>query len=87
MTLKEARALRDTIRATGIWSVTPTGHGPDGYFARIWGVNGQQDFRSPGEWAAYVRERDERRRREQAALRRPPRSPIEILIDRACGLA
>jgi hypothetical protein len=81
MTLKQARALRDTIRDRGIHCTVPLGNGPAGYFARIWGINGQRDFRSLAEWREYDRERLSRK------LASRPRSPIELMIDRACGLA
>lgn len=93
MTLADAKALRDMIRAAGLACTVPLGHGPTGYFARIWsareGNPGQPvDFRSEGEWLAWKRRADEEDRK--AELRRQllsrPRSPLDVLIDRACGL-
>lgn len=88
MTLTDARALRDTIRLADLHSVTPLGFGPDRYFARIWTAGGAKDFHSPEGWAEYDRQRQDRVRRSEHAARvlERPRSPIEIMIDRACGL-
>jgi hypothetical protein len=93
MKLKEARALRDEIRDDlGCYCAVPFGYPPDGYFARIWTVIDSPDgalkerrFYSRDEWLAH-----KERRAELAAITlksiQPPRSPIEYLIDKACGL-
>lgn len=95
MTLKDAKKLRDEIREYGLHSIVPLGHGPDGYFARIFTNKGDRDFRTRRAWLAYRRQSD-KEQRERAKLiaryelayqlRSRPRSPIEIMIDRACGL-
>lgn len=97
MTLKDARALRDEItKGDGLHSVVPLGRGPDGYFARIWGAKGQTDFHSRREWLAYrkgVRARraavlkDAEYFRDHGFTLPKPRSPLDLMIDRACGLA
>lgn len=91
MTLRQARSLRDEIRAEGIHCTVPLGMGPGRYCAVIW-VNGTPlsdaevralkkptpahvlAFASPLEWCEYK------------LARRRPRSPIEMLIDQACGI-
>lgn len=87
MTLAEARALRDEIREHGLHCVVPLGYGPVGYSARIYSGRGggpamPVDFSSRSAWRAW---KDERERREQLRLSRP-RSPIEAMIDQACGI-
>lgn len=87
MNLIDAKALRDVIRAeTSCHCIVPLGHGPDGYFARIFAapLRGKPvavDFYSIDAAKAYFTYRDVEK---QQASR--PRSPIEIAIDRACGL-
>lgn len=81
MTYKEAKLLRDRIRMEGPHCVVPTGHGPCGYFARIFPCEGPpRDFRAWTEYMQYKAIRDAKRQ-----IRRP-RSPIEAMIDAACGV-
>ncbi len=89
MTLKDARTVRDELREHGLHSIVPLGHGPDKYFARIFAVhNVTHDFHSGAQARKYLADR--LRRLRKAAMERQrarrPRSPIEVLIDRACGL-
>jgi hypothetical protein len=83
MTLQAARALRDEILADGTHCVVPLGHGPDGYWAQIVTTVGDGIFHSDEQWQEYRKEREARRFR----IMHPARSPIEMLIDKACGLA
>lgn len=90
MTLSDARHVRDRIRESGIHCTVPTGYAPDGYFARIITPRepgGVKDFYSEKEWVAWrVKSlRSDIKRRRELDERLRPRSPIEILIDRACG--
>lgn len=91
MTLAEARSLRDEIRAIGLWSTVPASreYAPGRYFAQIWGVGGNQRFTTREQWDEYRLGMIEREKERQKILHRllnPPRSPIEAMIDRACGL-
>ena len=90
MSLLEARKLRDEIQRAGYHSIVPLGHGPEGYFARIFG-KASIDFYSRHAFrkhhAMRLRERKKMfRDYEQIQRIRPARSPIEIMIDQACGL-
>lgn len=91
MTLKEARELRDMIRKADVHCVVPLGHGPDGYFARIIRDGKPLDFHSFEQADEYMTARAERiRESNRAAMRLTmprPRSPLEAMIDKACGLA
>lgn len=100
MTHKDARELARHIQSTGtdvgslgIACTVPNGYGPDGYFARIWSArdvdaDGEPsygparpvDFHSREEWDAWQRETVRQRLLSQ------PRSPLDIMIDRAVGL-
>lgn len=80
LSFQDAKALRDAIRMDGPWCIVPTRRGVPKYVARIFTDKGERDFVSYAEYEAYKRERDARR----TAMR--PRSPIEIMVDRACGL-
>ena len=89
MTLQEARTLRDEIRDAGLHCVVPLGFGPNGYFARIFGgfPVAPKDFHDRQTWVEYKEASDKRRARDMARWNGGrPRSPIEIMIDRACGL-
>lgn len=90
MTLKDAKLLRDKIKATGPWTTVPLGHGPDGYFVRIITDRGPKEFRSWRAYRAYRQSRMLERLDAEAAARRAiftvPQSPIEIMIDQACGV-
>ncbi len=81
MTLQQARALRDTIRAEGIHCTVPGGWRPDNYFAQIWPGRTALRLHSVAEWEAYKQQRDAQRQK----LNRP-RSPLDAMIDRACGV-
>lgn len=94
MTLKDARGLRDYIHSKNSVNCTvPLGFGPDGYFAtsilhtgaRQW--QSRKDFRV---WLAqHIRECRRIHREYERVMRAPQRrrSPIDLMIDRACGLA
>lgn len=93
MNLKEARALRDEIRdGEGLHCTVPLGQPKDGYFARIWSCRnlfdqsgaGAVDFTSRDEWLAWLEMKHEYDRERERANR--PKSPLDILIERACGL-
>lgn len=84
MKLADARELRDEIRVAHIHCVVPLGHGPDGYFARIWTDKGVRDFCSPAEWEAYCEEREKEEQKRRRLSR--PKSAIERMIDKACGI-
>jgi hypothetical protein len=96
MTLKEARALRDYIHSKNSINCTvPLGHGPDGYFPRSdMGAAGPRDWKSKQEfrdWHAQYLRRQRKIMREYHAMlarqsMRRARSPIELMVDRACGL-
>jgi hypothetical protein len=82
MNLQSARQLRDEIKLTGICCVVPLGRGPASYFARIWSVVYSEscqpvDFYSREDWLKYVS--------SKPAISKP-RSPLEAMIDRACGI-
>lgn len=100
MKLADAKKLRDEIRAYGIHCIVPLGFKPDQYFARIFVWNGTatvpKDFATRRQWRVYRKVCDkERRERAEWVARHGlggwpgsrPRSPIELMIDRACGLA
>ncbi len=95
MTLKDAKALRDKIRGDGHHSIVPLGYGPGMYFATIYTMltpmgraanelrfYSEAAHRSYTEMAVRVRER-------RLRMIEPPRrrSPIEMMIDKACGLS
>ena len=94
MTLKEARTLRDDVLAYGLGCTVPLGYGPDGYQPQIWTDSGVVRFASRAEWRTYAARMLRRRRRAlreyqqdcDRQMMRKRRSPIEIMIDRACGL-
>ncbi len=96
MTLKNARALRDYIHAKGSVNCSvPLGFGPDGYFATSRLRTGPHQWQSKQEFrnwqAKYLRDRrkalrDYEQMMRQQQRRRSPRSPIEMMVDRACGL-
>ena len=89
MSLNEARELREIIKAKGLHCTVP--RCVDGrYFARIWSARGcvgaakPVDFYSLGDWQAWKIEAD--RQDLVAKLKSRPRSPIEMMIDKACGI-
>lgn len=100
MNLHDARALaRDIQEVYGCACTVPYGHGPDGYFCRIWTTRPDDldpsksvpthpvDFHNWDEAAAWFRRAnalDEEYHRQLYAHGR--RSPLDILIDRAVGL-
>ena len=96
MTLKDAKAFRDEIIAkTGVNCTVPLGFGPDGYFPRSILSAGPHDWTSRAEFRKWAADHFRARRRairayNQMMLRgrlRKARSPIEMMVDRACGLA
>lgn len=97
MTLTEARRVRDFFRSRRIHSIVPLGHGPDGYYAEIIASDiGERGYRkmpfgSMAEARSHVAmrlrwERAFKRECLEFENRKPPRSPIDVMIDRACGL-
>jgi hypothetical protein len=94
VTLKDAKALRDYIHSKNSINCTvPLGHGPDNYFPRSIMRDGPRDWKSRAQFrlwhALHIRERrrierDYKRVMNGQSQRR--RSPIELMIDRACGL-
>lgn len=93
MTLKDARALKAYIHSKySINCTVPLGQGPDGYFPTSLLKDGPCEWKSRRQfrtWLAQRRREDRRRQREyEAVLRRgrDSRSPIERMIDEACGL-
>lgn len=95
MTLKDAKQLRDTIKAAGWDCAVPRrvdGEGGNDYSVRIRCGSFECRFYEVSEWeefhAATLAEmkRLERERPKPQPPQRPrPRSPIEAMIDRACG--
>lgn len=93
MTLAEARAWRDEIRGTDAAATVPTGYGPDKYFVQVWTREHPQGERltTANECIAFIARVVQHRtdhERLVAALTAPrdTRSPIERMIDKACGL-
>lgn len=89
MTRTEASALRDEIRATGTHCVIQKGTGPRDYFARIYSRRGRDvvvpvDFYGPDWWAAW-QEAAAVEDAQRARIARP-RSPLDAMIDKACGI-
>lgn len=94
MTLKEARTFRDYIHSKcSVNCTVPLGLGPDGYFPRSVLSTGRHDWTSRAEFrhwlAGHLRDQRRIQREYERSLRpiRRARSPIELMIDRACGLA
>lgn len=99
MTLKDAREVQRfvTVR-TSYYCVVPLGYKPDRYFVKIGSLDGKgRQFASMAEARKYVAEYLWKRRAAEKdrprfeawleRLRNPrPRSPLGIMIDRACGL-
>lgn len=95
MTLKEARELRDYIHTKNSINCTvPLGFGPDGYFPMSCMGTGQRFWKSKAEFRKWAADDLRKRRKimkayDEMMLRRavrPARNPIELMIDRACGL-
>lgn len=95
MTKTQADRLRDVIRADRIKCevVNPTPFGARTHVVRVPFTNGKrQDFRSERGYRAWKKKRAE----DSAALQRfavehglippRPRSPLDMMIDKACGL-
>lgn len=87
MTLKEARSLQKQIHKWGYACTVPLGHGPDGYWCQVT----QNQFRSEAEARRHHAKRLRERRKimreyEAMSRRRDTRSPIERMIDQACGI-
>ena len=91
MTLREARELQAEIRDKwGYHCTVPLGWGPNGYWCQISTSVGSGRFMNRAEARKY---RADSLRRHRNAMRelskplvRPARSPIERMVDRACGL-
>jgi hypothetical protein len=88
MTRTEARALKDEI---GNFCHCVHKKSLGGYFVRIFSARGiasgaavAVDFHSRDEWLAWKQKADAEDSQRKAASR--PRSPIEMMIDLACGL-
>lgn len=100
MILAAAKLVRDEARRYGYHSIVPLGHGPDGYFARIYSAKIEIgadssvttalttiDFRSRAEFRAHHAMRLRQRRALLASGRAVKRrSPIEMMVDRAYGI-
>ena len=89
MTLTEAKALRDEIRSRGYHCIVPLGHGPAGYFARIFRTAVERiDFHDRASFRSHHARRLWKRRAFMRTLDQPARarSPIESMVARACGL-
>lgn len=96
MTLKDARVFRDyIINKNGINCTVPLGFGPDGYFPCSIMRDGPRFASAAVSCAptrrcsgilAVTRRVSEVARGPSPSIRRA-RSPIELMIDRACGLA
>lgn len=95
MTLTDARQFRDYIHSKNSINCTvPLGFGPDGYFPCSIMKTGQRFWKSRAEfrkWAADDLRNSRRIMRDDNDMmwrRNKPkaRSPIEIMVDRACGL-
>lgn len=98
MNLKDARTLRDEIRAYGYHCTVPLGYGPDGYSAFIFGA-GPIEFKTRAAFRKHHAIRLRHRRQtdreiekaggldaiiRRAQGRRDTRSPIDRMIDEAC---
>jgi hypothetical protein len=87
MTLKEARALQAQIKRWNYHCTVPLGWGPDGYWCQITGLRFFSEAEARKHHAKRLRERRKSLREYEAAHRkRDTRSPIERMVDRACGL-
>ena len=89
MTLREARELQAEIRDKwGYHCTVPLGWGPNGYWCQISTTVGDVRLKSRGEARKY---RADSLRRHRKALRdlrpkRDTRTPLERMIDQACGV-
>lgn len=86
MKLKNARELRDVIRADGTYCTVPNGHGPDRYFVSIT----TSIYGNPAREIRLVTIKEYERYkmdRFKLKLKSRPRSPIEYMVDKACGLS
>lgn len=94
MTLADARALRDAIRnKIGLRCSVPTGYPPDRYFVRVvLPTKERRDFYSRSEWRQYAHDCNVEQTRilddfcRKHGISLKARSPLDILIDRTCGL-
>jgi len=96
MWLTEARALQKDIKAAGYHCIVPLGHGPDGYWCQTFTSNESgglvaRRHSSRADFRKFHIENLRRRRqimREYERLRglRDTRTPIERMIDEACGV-
>lgn len=82
MNLDEARKLRDTIREAGLHCTVPLGPPRSCYYAKIFTNAGELRLYGPADWDRYVRERDAKRIQNMPR----PKSPIDAMIDAACGI-
>lgn len=98
MKFTAARSLARHIQAEyGACCTVPYGYGPNRYFARIYssigpsgkfqsGVSQAIDFESLEEFEVYrAFAENYKAQKEQEIRKHRPRSPIEIMIDKACG--
>lgn len=92
LSFQAAKKLRDEIRAKHCHATLQRMR--EGYVVRIFSSRGcesgsrEVDFYSVSEWRKWKKRADaEDAKRELARTIPPPRTPIEILIDRACGLS
>jgi hypothetical protein len=92
MTLKEAREFRDYIHSKdSINCMVPLGFGPNGYFPRSMLSTGPHFWKTRAEFRKWLADRIRQRRRQLREYKRltirRARSPIELMVDRTCGLA
>lgn len=89
MTLKDARVLQAFIQRSGYHCTVPLGRGPDGYQPRIFGARDEcTEFATVVDFRRHHAMRLRQRRAVARAARRPQRdrrSPLDRMIDEACG--
>jgi hypothetical protein len=93
MKLSDARKLRDEIRERGLHCVVPMDGadlGPDRFTPCIFNDDGPLVFASRQEWLKYevgITRREEKAMDDyERSMRRDTRTPLERMIDNACGL-
>lgn len=88
MTLKDARSLQKQIHVWGYACTVPLGWGPDGYWCQISSRRFYSEVEARAHHAMRLRERRKAMREYEAMLRprRDTRSPIERMVDAACGV-
>jgi hypothetical protein len=89
MELPQAKKLQRRIQADGIHCIVPLSKknrtpGVAGYYCRIFPMDGELNLMSEADYDDYVERRRKERLRMELLSR--PRSALDILIDRACGI-